>query len=332
MKIMVYGDVHWCENSSIVRGIGKKYSKRLENLIESISWVESLSKEQGCDLIVMLGDFFDKSILTAQEISALNEIEWSNIEKIFITGNHEIGRSDRTYATSDVFSSFPKSMVVSQPTEFVFSGKSCYFLPYFLEKDRPQITNHYDYIFSHNDIAGIQMGQFLSNEGFKIEEIESSCTYYFNGHIHNGMFVGKNIVNIGNLSGQNFSEDALIYSHNVVILDTDTNKLEFFENPYAFNFYKLGVINSYSELSELKNNAVVSMTVNRGNEDLIRAVDNDPRIVAKRIMLKTSNQNESSSDTVEFEAVDYLQKFVEFIKNNMEMTDIVKEELSKVVV
>ena len=49
-------------------------------------------------------------------------------------------------------------------------------------------------------------------------------------------------------------------------------------------------------------------------------------------MLKTSNQNESSSDTVEFEAVDYLQKFVEFIKNNMEMTDIVKEELSKVVV
>ena len=329
MRIMIYGDVHWCENSSIVRGMGNKYSKRLENLIESINWVENLSVEQGCSLIVMLGDFFDKSILTAQEISALNEIEWSNIEKIFITGNHEIGRADRTYSTIDLFASFPKSNVVSQPRAMEFGGKRCYFLPYFLEKDRKEISENYDYIFSHNDIKGLQMGQFLSKEGYGIDEIATHCKYYFNGHIHNGMFVGENIINIGNLSGQNFSEDALTYSHNVVILDTDTDNLEFFENPYAFNFYKLGLINDYSELSCLKNNAVVSMTIDGSNYALRDAVENDSRIVAKRFLLKSKNAVQQ--DITQFEVVDYLQKFVEFVKANIEITDIVNEELSKVV-
>lgn len=332
MKLLVYGDVHWCESSSIVRGMGNKYSKRLENLIESVSWVERTAAENKCSLIVMLGDFFDKSVLTAQEISALNDIEWSDIKKIFITGNHEIGRADRTFSTIDLFDSFPNSEVISQSVEMTIADKKCYFLPYFLEKDRPKITQNYDYIFSHNDIKGLQLGQFVSKEGFDIDEIEKSCKYFFNGHIHNGMFVGKNIINLGNLSGQNFSEDALTYSHNVCILDTETDELTFIENPYAFNFYKLGLINSdkdYLKLS-LKKHAVVSATVNSDDEQLKHLVDIDPNIVVKRILYKDSTSS-TQIDSEQFEQVDYLQKFVEFIKNNMEITDIVNEELSKVI-
>lgn len=334
MKIMIYGDVHWCESSSIVRGMGTKYSQRLENLIKSVNWVEQVAAENYCDLIIMLGDFFDKSILTAQEISALNDIQWSDIRKVFLTGNHEIGRADRTFSTIDLFDSFSNSTVISQPTEWNLGGKKCYFLPYFLEKDRPKITQHYDYVFSHNDIKGLQLGQFVSKEGFDINEIEEFCKYFFNGHIHNGMFIGKNIVNIGNLSGQNFSEDALTYSHNVVILDTETDDLKFIENPFAFNFYKLGIAASVSELidqlTELKNNAVISVTLDSSDFGLKNLIENDARIVSKRILLKDRTSS-AGTDTEQFEAVDYLQKFVEFVKNNMEMTDIANEELSKVI-
>lgn len=332
MKIMIYGDVHWCESSSIVRGMGRKYSQRLENLIRSVTWVESMAYNNGCELIIMLGDFFDKSILTAQEVSALNDILWSDIKKIFLTGNHEIGRADRTFSTIDLFDSFPNSEVISQPVEMNIANKKGLFLPYFLEKDRPDLSkyDHYDYIFSHNDIKGLQLGPFISKEGFEIEKIENSCTYYFNGHIHNGMFVGKNIINIGNLSGQNFSEDALNYSHNVVILDTETDNLEFFENPNAFNFYKLGLVTSSEDLKSLKSHAVVSMTLDTDNKDLKQFIENDDRIVCKRILYK---DNSKSIDIKEdFSSVDYLQKFVEFVKNNMEMTDMVEEELSKVIV
>lgn len=329
---MIYGDVHWCEFSSIVRGMGAKYSQRLENLIRSVSWVERTAAENKCSLIVMLGDFFDKSVLTAQEISALNDIEWSDIKKIFITGNHEIGRADRTFSTIDLFDSFPNSEVISQPVEMVIADKKCQFIPYYLEKDRPKLTGNYDYIFSHNDLLGLQMGQFVSKEGFDINEIEKCCKYFFNGHIHNGMFVGKNIINLGNLSGQNFSEDALTYSHNVCILDTETDDMKFIENPYAFNFYKLGLIESKQDFLNLnlKSNAVVSVTVNAKDAELKQLIEDCPQIVSKRILYKdTAGQLEA--DTEQFEDVDYLQKFVEFIKNNMEITDIVNEELSKVI-
>lgn len=331
MKIMIYGDVHWCESSSIVRGMGRKYSQRLENLIRSVTWVESMAYNNNCELIVMLGDFFDKSILTAQEVSALNDILWSDIHKIFITGNHEIGRADRTFSTIDLFESFPNSEVISQPVEMTIAGKKCLFLPYFLEKDRPDLSkyDHYDYMFSHNDLLGLQMGQFTSKEGFDINVIADHCKYFFNGHIHNGMFVGNNIINIGNLSGQNFSEDALVYDHNVVILDTETNGLEFFQNPHAFNFYKLGKVDSIDQLPKFKPNSVVSMTVDSNNNAVKEFIETCPEVVVKRVLLDSGSVN--STDSIEFEAVDYLDKFVSFVKANMEMNDIVLDELSKVV-
>ena len=328
MKILVYGDVHWCESSSIVRGQGKKYSIRIENLIQSVNWVEKTAQENNCDLIVMLGDFFDKSVLTAQEISALNEIQWSDIRKVFIVGNHEIGRADRTFSTIDLFDSFPNSTVMSQPTAWSVGGKNCLFLPYFLEKDRPKLSEHYDYIFSHNDIKGLQLGQFVSKEGFGIDEIEKSCTYYFNGHIHNGMFIGDKIINIGNLSGQNFSEDAEKYSHNIVVLDTQTDELKFFENPYAMNFYKFGLVTNKEKIESIKNNAVISATVDASNEEVKELIENSNKILCKRILYQEDKKHTESDEP--FEAVDYFKKFIEFVQNNMEMTDTVYYELMQV--
>ena len=46
MKILLYTDVHFCKSSSIVTGRGKRFSTRLENIIESLNWAENLGKEK----------------------------------------------------------------------------------------------------------------------------------------------------------------------------------------------------------------------------------------------------------------------------------------------
>ena len=110
-------------------------------------------------------------------------------------------------------------------------------------------------VFSHNDIAGLQLGKYISKNGFTINDINSNCSLFINGHLHNATKY-NNIVNVGNLTGLNFSEDAFRYKHSVYILDTDTLTITEFENPFAFNFYK---ITSLQQFSELKSNSVITI-------------------------------------------------------------------------
>ena len=62
MRVAIFGDVHWSQNSSIVRSHGSEYSVRLENLIRSMNWMEHCAFDHGCQAIICLGDFFDESI------------------------------------------------------------------------------------------------------------------------------------------------------------------------------------------------------------------------------------------------------------------------------
>lgn len=330
MKILIVGDIHWCSQSSIIRASGNRYSQRLENLIRSVNWTEQLAESEGCEYIIQLGDWFDKPILDSEELSALQELKWSNIPHFVLVGNHEIGRHDRSLSSAHLFQSFPNTEVLDDIKEFHFANKTALFIPYYLETERPKLDTDYDYIFSHNDIAGVQMGRFISEVGFNQDSINNHCrSYFFNGHLHNGTFVGQKIINVGNLTGQNFGEDALTYSHVVVVLDTVTNEIRFFENPNAFNFYKLGVIDSASDLPEFKNNAVVSVSTYVNNNDVIEALENNKNIVAKRVtFIDTTN---TAEDIEVFAEIDYLSQFAEFVKENMEMSDIVKLELAKVI-
>ena len=89
MKILCYTDNHFCERSSIITKYGTKYSLRLENQLASLNWAEQLAIDEGCAMIVCLGDFFDKPHLTDQEITAIQDIKWAeDIPHYFLVGNH----------------------------------------------------------------------------------------------------------------------------------------------------------------------------------------------------------------------------------------------------
>ena len=351
MKILIYADPHWSQYSSIVRTRGESFSTRLENLIESINWVEDLAKQRRCDSIVCLGDFFDKSELNAEEITALGRIGWYDaIPHHFLVGNHEMGANDLSLNSAKLFRLLNNAYVESLPNSFVVdNGETLIvFIPYILESRRLDMVKDVGksellplwidkeksgatrtIIFSHNDLQ-IQYGAYKSVCGFTEEEINKSCDLFINGHIHN-FGQQSNIVNLGNLTGQNFSEDAFKYNHYAMILDTETLKYEFIANPYAMQFVKLdfsaGV--DQSALDKLPDRSVVSVKVNEGDYDSVKKqLDENSKVITYRITVeRTATPVE---DVAEFHFDDHLTQFVNFIKETVGDSDIVSEELQEI--
>lgn len=337
MKLLLYTDTHWSETSSIVRGCGEKYSTRLENLIESINWAEAVGGKYDCDAIVCLGDFFDKPNLTAQEITALKEVEWLDIPHYFLVGNHDANINDLSYASTFIFNQFN---VISEPTSLIIGNAEILLLPYIVNDNRHSLHTYFSgdkqkrIILSHNDIAGVNYGGFISTNGFKVDEILKECDLFINGHLHNSGFVDstEKILNLGNLTGQNFTEDATKYDHYCAILDTDTLEIIFFINPYAFNFYKLSILTDIDlqKFDNLKDNAVLSISCSSNLVTKIREIlTNCSNVVTYRLQTIVDKDVEQV-DISSLVQTDHLKQFSDYILSHMNNTSILNEELTNI--
>lgn len=350
MKICIFTDNHFCRNSSIIKARGNKYSLRLENQIKSLNWVEQVALDNKCDAVICLGDFFDKPILNDEELTALKDIKWNNLKHIFIVGNHESSVNGLSYNSTKALQIRDNFFIVDKPyclehVNQVGSHEFYLFLPYIIETDRKSLKEYlgnikdiYDkdklIIFSHNDIKGIQMGPIMSKTGFDIKEIENSCRLFINGHLHNGTKFCLNGINLGNLTGQNFSENAFIYKHQIMILDTDTFEYELIENPYAFNFYKLE-INTESDLDKLyniKDNSALNIACKSEYLTFCKTILQDllkNKIIYSRI---TEIHSKQKIDNISIDdlRVDHLKEFVLFSKEKLGDTSVLQEELLEI--
>lgn len=349
MRLLVYADPHWCSYSSIVRSRGSKYSTRLENLIQSIRWAESTAEQRQCDMVVCLGDFFDRAELNSEEITALQEVVWASMPHTFLVGNHEMGRSNLQFSSAHLFDMPIDHNVVDKVGIYnANDGTQLCFLPYVLESDRKPLSEYFPpatgsrIIFSHNDIKDIQMGKFLSTEGFPVSEIEENCDLFINGHLHNVSQVGSKIINLGNITGQNFSEDASMYRHYALFIDTEEHKIEWIENPYALKFYKLDFSTCKDTeadarfmcetIDRLGNNAVATIKVLPENDLFIKDLAaNSPNLIEYRILIDmVSDVNIPITDTPRT-TVDHLCQFVDYIKSEVGSSKEILEELDKIV-
>lgn len=344
MKFLIFTDNHFCSSSSIIRDRGHMFSKRLENQIETINWLEELAMSEHCDEVICLGDFFDKSVLNDEELTALSCITWNNLPHTFIVGNHESSVNGLVYNSTKALEG-PNHLVVATPSRRIdaTTGLDLCFLPYIIESDRKPLIEYFPkceftktkIIFSHNDIKGIQMGPIISKDGFDIKDIEENCNLFLNGHLHNGTQFSFKGINLGNVTGQNFGEDAFKYRHSVAILDTDSMTLEYVDNPYAFNFYKLemNTKSDFSVLDKINDNSVLSI---KCKEDLIEDLKSElekhkHKIVTHRIVTYRDSVDickEINSDELRVE--DHLAKFVEFCKSHIDNDVVLDEELSEI--
>ena len=344
MKIALIGDVHWSETSSILRRYGDKYTLRLENLIKSVQWAEDTAVQNNCDQIIYLGDFFDRADLRAAEITALKEIKWNALPHKFLLGNHEIGGIKEFYNSVNALSSTGK--IIDKPEIETGDTWRIIYLPYIEEKGRLPITDYiseiedadksslFTILLSHNDIKGINYGIVESTKGFSISDMENNCNICINGHIHNRGYVSDSVLNIGNLTGQNFGEDGFEYSHGILILDTDEVKLTAYDNPNAIYFYKVE-INSEKDIGKLhkiSNDAVVAI---RCKEEYVLPVRtilmSKSNILESRItLIPSQNSNDSAISQVELVNVDHIALFNNFIIEQLGNSNIVKEELQEI--
>lgn len=344
MKILIYTDNHFCEAHSIIQKYGTKYTQRIENQLASLNWVEQLAQQHDCGAEICLGDFFNSASLTDQEITAVKDIEWNAINKYFLVGNHESGEVSLEYSSTKVLEADTRH-IISEPKFTIQGNCELCFLPYISESVReplksyfPEKTRKYRVIFSHNDLRGVQMGPVVSKLGFSQEEIiEAGCDLFVNGHIHNQQEVWPNVLNLGNLTGQNFSEDASKYAHTAMILDTDTLKYELIENPYALNFYKLEISTEDDiahTMDKLKTNAVLSIKCVDTCIDTLRkclTTLNDKILESRIITIKNLDTSAEAGirDLSEL-TVDHLAKFVECCRLNLDNSEILEAELTEV--
>ncbi len=339
MKILLFTDLHMCPQASIINKWGTKYPKRLENCIESLNWLERKAEELGCDYIISLGDFFDKPDLTSETITACNDIKWADIMHFHLVGNHDASNSSLTFNSVNCLADFSHS-IITEPTVLPLVDCNIGFLPYITECDRKPLNEYFQnlapekprVILSHNDISGIQLGPVMSKTGFSIEEIEANCDLWINGHLHNGQAITPKIINLGNLTGKDFGENALLHRHNIAILDTKDLSLTYIENPYAYNFYKLQ-IDSESDLyclDQLKNNAVLSIKCEQSLVEAVKQkIDSCDNIIESRVILVRQYEESSEADELDL-TVDHLARFIECCKTNIENSTLLEEELGAI--
>lgn len=263
------------------------------------------------------------------------------MQHTFIVGNHEITKDDLSMNSMNVLAQV--GQVVKTPLYIEFNDFNIVIIPYVDEDNREPLNeiinglsinkNKKTIIMSHNDIAGIRYGAYVSESGFSISEIEQNCNLYLNGHLHNTQWVTNKILNVGNLSGQNFTEDAFKYKHYAYVLDTETLEITSFENPYAINFYKVE-INNVEDLSILDTlkNACVSLTIKERLIDSVKdKLKSCSNIITHRTIVVPNEEITSENNSEELLGkVNHLDKFNEFILSNLGNFDIVNYEIDKI--
>lgn len=339
MKILLFTDLHMCPRASIINKWGAKYPSRLENCIESLNWVERKAEELNCDCVISLGDFFDKPDLTSETITACNEIKWADVVHYHIVGNHDASNSTLEFNSVNSLST-SNHIIVSEPGVLPTADCDICFLPYVTECDRKPLTEYFKnlstdcrrVILSHNDISGIQLGPVMTKTGFSVEEIEANCDIWINGHLHNGQAITPKVINLGNLTGKDFGEDAFKHGHNIVVLDTSSMSLTYIENPYAYNFYKIQIESEQDiwQLEQLKTNAVVSIKCEQTMVERVKQkIAELENIIESRIILVKRYEETAETSDLDL-TVDHLARFIECCKATIENSPLLEEELSEI--
>jgi len=156
-----------------------------------------------------------------------------------------------------------------------------------------------------------------------------------NGHLHNSDWVSDKILNVGSLLAHNFTNDSAVYKYGAWILDTDTMKIDFIENPFSFNFYKISISNAadLTKLDIIKNNTVLSLNCPK---EMLGSLNNklesitDKIITHKILTLNNSTEKLNESDIIELRGTDHIQRFIDFCHEKINNTKLLDEELLEI--
>ena len=343
MRILILSDTHISETTSIITGNGEKYTLNLEQAIKSFNYYNNVAIDKHCEMMIFAGDVFNKSNISDIEITATRDIIWNELPKYFLVGNHESSVNNLKYNTVKILENKNSEIISTQGESLMIGSTQIHFLPYILHSDKKPLETYLikdedakkHIIISHNDIAGIQYGGFISKDGFTLDEIDENCDLFLNGHLHNGGWLSKKALNLGSYSCFNFTNDAFSYKYGGWILDTDTLELEFIENPFAWQFYKIEV-KSVEELNKvltkIKNNAVLSVKCSDViNKDVKDILSKDDRILTYRVISVHDASGATKDGIKELQSVNHIEEFMQCCAENIDdPNNVLESELLEV--
>lgn len=308
MRIVVYTDAHFSINSSIILGKVGSLEGRLSHLIDSFKWIGEVAKERNCDLIVNCGDLVDSTTLRSEEITALAKAlrYHDGINCTHVMGNHEILTSDGSINSINFIENLSNHKLMTSPIVEESHGTRILYLPYgdYEVDNLPEA----DICFSHIDISNSDLNGFKLQARVDPSDLAKKYKLVINGHIHNhGWLVKDKVLNLGALSGQNFSSTSKSY---IAIVDTDDFSCELIENPYSLRFIKkeykqlsrvVKFIDSLDEGRKYGIHLVVPVDIAETTRDLL---DKNPMILSSRVtairhIISPEGEVEPTYDTIE---------------------------------
>lgn len=344
MKIGIYADAHFSLNSSIVLGSTNSLSGRLNYLIDSFRWMYEFFKSNNVELIIDLGDLADSYNLRAEEITAISKSLSYNdtVPEYHILGNHERLDESGTINSINFVNNFSNHRVINQVEQFDIQGKSFTIIPY--SKYEDGCFDQYkktDYAFSHIDIFGADTGGWSLKSGLSPVYLTTKFGLTINGHIHNGSWViDKKIINLGSISGQNFSSKQIHWNPSVAILDTETGEITLYENPHALIFINVncndlsGVINLVKGLKSDRSYAVQVKVPLKVVEDARKIVSDCKSVIVSRVLTMLDKSELGSMTYEEIDKVNSVEggfkQLVDFI-NEQDSLPYDKSDILKVV-
>lgn len=301
-------------------------------------------RSEKVNAILDLGDLADSYNLRAEEITAISQALSYNksIPEYHILGNHERLDETGTINSINFVENIRNHHIIKSVSQGSIDGLDATYIPYGIYEDGCfDNLESTKYAFSHIDIFGSDTGGWSLKSGLSPTYISSKFGLTVNGHIHNGSWVMPNkILNLGALSGQNFSSKVINWKPSVLIIDTDTDELKFVENPYALNFINktcetvsdvLAVTKSLDKNLSYAIQLKVPVAI---VEDAHKILDGQSNILVNRIMTLIDKSELGGLTYEEIEKVSSIeggfQSLVEFI-NNQEQLPCNKEDILKVV-
>ena len=258
-KIIISSDFHLKFSAQFDRMTENNLPSRLEEIIESVNWVVETGKKHKATIFIGCGDVFDASEkLNTKEGLAIMKMfqhiksKYSNA--FFLVGNHDQISSNHNIL--DLFSPIVK--VFSKPSFIDVPGSRLFLLPYLREsEDTYKAVKDFEaydcpgkkYMFGHFWDTSIMS---VDAEAIDISKINTGFfDRVFLGHYHVPTAnVENKIIYVGTLLNKRFNE---IGPKGCWILDTETNKLDFYKNPNSPDFIitqDTNILNSLETLTE----------------------------------------------------------------------------------
>lgn len=336
--ILTFGDIHFGTTHRFSTITNNGFTIRENEHLSCLDSLKRVLKENKITKCVFGGDMYgpvgdnisgETQCAVIKFVSELaQECKKYNIPLDMIVGNHDIIHDATVFGINKLapFKYFDNVNLYEKPT---VDGNYVY-LPFAYDDDYlntfleniPDKENKI--VFSHVDIAGIEIGGgIITKKGVNLELL-GKFKKVFEGHYHSFKSIGKNIIVPGSTQRLSF-KDKGVSRENIVLYDEDTEEIkrDSFECPDWLTFTDDNILDILK--TDNDNYVKIDLSVDMLYTDEIKAKveqmkNSDLHIDVSRIAVKSKvEENEQTSE----DEIDIIQQFV----NRSENDDDKKEKL-----